>query len=268
VNAPDVPPPEGRSGLARLVRDLLALDRRALAILVTVPIVLTVLEYYGLPWHYTRWNPPRQARITGEPGPPGLSWMAAIELPGPSALHSYIWWGFACLVLLVLVPMAVGACVGASPRQLGVRLKGTGREARTYVALFALFFPVVWLVSQSPHFQRTYPFYKPVGPLGLDFLAFEAIYCLQFFAIEFFFRGFIVLGLKPRLGVAGVLAMLAPYCMIHYYKPFPEAMGAIGAGLVLGLLSWRTGTVLYGWFLHYAVALSMDLLALHQTGRI
>ena len=77
-----------------------------------------------------------------------------------------------------------------------------------------------------------------------------------------------VLGLKSRLGIASVLVMLTPYCMIHYYKPFPEAMGAIGAGLVLGVLSYRTGTILYGWFLHYAVALSMDLLALGQTGRL
>ena len=74
-----------------------------------------------------------------------------------------------------------------------------------------------------------------------------------------------VLGLKPSLGKASVLVMLAPYCMIHYYKPMPEALGWIGAGLILGTLSWRTGTRLYGWFLHYAVALSMDLLSLAQT---
>ena len=65
-----------------------------------------------------------------------------------------------------------------------------------------------------------------------------------------------------------VLVMLAPYCMIHYYKPMPEALGSIGAGLLLGLLSWRTGTIVYGWFLHYAVALSMDLLSLSQSGRL
>jgi hypothetical protein len=91
---------------------------------------------------------------------------------------------------------------------------------------------------------------------------------MQFFAIEYFFRGFMTLGLKPRLGSASILVMPAPYCMIHYYKPFPEALGAIGAGLVLGVLAWRTETIIYGWFLHYAVALSMDLLALWQIGRL
>ena len=71
---------------------------------------------------------------------------------------------------------------------------------------------------------------------------------------------------RSALGRASVLVMLAPYCMIHFHKPMLEAFGAIGAGLVLGHLAWRTGTIVYGWFLHYAVALSMDLLALHQAG--
>jgi hypothetical protein len=152
----------------------------------------------------------------------------------------------------------------ASPRELGVRVKGTGKDAWTYLLLFAVFAPVVWAVSQRDDFRQVYPFFKPrrnAEPWA--FVAFEAIYFLQFFAIEFFFRGVMVLGLKPALGRASVLVMLAPYCMIHYHKPMAEAFGAIAAGLVLGCLSWRTRTIVYGWFLHYAVALSMDLLALH-----
>lgn len=273
--APPVPPlgtpspPAGeRSGIRRLVQDFLGLDRCTLAILVTVPVVLTMLEYYGLPWHYTRFVE-RRGHIVANRPPPFAEWLEGLTLPGPLELQRYVWWGLACLVLLVVVPSLVAAAVRLSPRDIGLRLRGTGRDARTYLLLYLVFLPVIWLVSLRPDFQHTYPFYKPRGgELGTNFLAFEIVYCLQFFAIEYFFRGFIVLGLRPRLGAASVLVMLAPYCMIHYYKPFPEAMGAIGAGLVLGLLAWRTGTIVYGWFLHYAVALSMDLLALGQTGRL
>ncbi|MHC5010490.1 MAG: CPBP family intramembrane glutamic endopeptidase [Planctomycetota bacterium] len=273
IPAPPQGPLEGsdteRSSLTGLVRDILGLDRLAVAILVTVPVSLTLLEFYGLPWHYTRHSVGRETRMAADRDPPFVEWIGRIDFPGPPALRPYLWWGIACIVLLVLIPMAVGAAFGASPRRLGVRLKGTGRDALTYGLLFLVFFPVIWLVSRSPEFRNTYPFYPRDGSdLGVDFLVFEAVYCLQFFAIEFFFRGFMVLGLKPRLGTASVLVMLAPYCMIHYYKPFPEAMGAIGAGLVLGMLAWRTGTIMYGWFLHYAVALSMDLLALGQSGRL
>ena len=280
-NQPDADFPRRRraSGIRWLIRDFLALDRRALVILTSVPVLLTILEYYGLPWHYTRSRLPaemgrgftvRDPHISFKPPPPGWDWIPEIKVPGMEAsfvLQSYLWWGLACIVLMIIAPLLIGKAVGASPRELGLRIKGTLRDAKTYLLLYVIFFPVIWIVSLSSHFQQTYPFYKPPnGELGPDFFLFEAVYFLQFLGIELFFRGFIVLGLKPRLGLASVLVMLAPYCMIHYYKPFPEAMGAIGAGLVLGLLAWRTGTVIWGWFLHFGVAITMDLLALKQTG--
>ena len=201
--------PSSSRGVVGLVRDIASLDRRTLAILFTVPVVLTLLEYYGLPWHYTRFTE-RRPRIAVDRDSSLVGLLGGITLPGPADLRRYLWWGLACLVLLVVVPSLVAASARVSPRELGLRLRGTGRDAWTYLALYAVFFPVIWLVSQRADFRQTYPF----------------------------------------------------------YKPFPEAMGAIGAGLVLGVLAWRTGTIIYGWFLHYAVALSMDLLALEQAGRL
>jgi hypothetical protein len=272
---PLAPPEEPRGGIRQLFRDLFALDRGALAILVATPVLLTLLDYWGLPWHYTRWTersrggaPMSQA---AERSPDLVAWLGNPELPGSPELRPFLWWGAAVLVTMILLPILV-AWLGAGlrPSQIGLRVRGTLRDAPVYALIYVLFMPVVWLVSQSPDFQRTYPFYPPArqGRLGGDFVAFEAVYCLQFLGVELFFRGFLVLGLKRAIGLSSVLVMLAPYCMIHYYKPMPEALGSIGAGLLLGLLAWRTGTIVYGWFLHYAVALSMDLLALHQTGKL
>jgi hypothetical protein len=275
----DEGPPRRRRGdplgLIDLVRDLLRLDRAALVILVMVPVALTLLDYYGMPWHWSRYEETHTQlagrRMQGaEPRIPPMSreLIGSIDLPGPPELQPFVWWGLACLVTLILMPLLAGALVGRSPRSLGLRLKGTGREAPTYLVLYLVFLPVVWMVSRWPGFLATYPFFPPArqGGLTATFWTFEAIYCLQFLGIELFFRGFIVLGLKPSLGRGSILAMLAPYCMIHYYKPMPEALGAIGAGLVLGSLAWRSGTIVYGWLLHFAVALSMDLLALHARG--
>jgi len=270
-------PGEAR-GLRGLVRDLLSIDRGALAILVCVPFVLTLLDYYGMPWHAPQraevpnYRPNRERRpsmsvkeLRRSPAP-GAEYIQDLKIPGSPRLKIWVWWGAACLLFLVLIPALVARLFAKrSLRDLGLRVKGTGRDALTYLALFAIFFHVIWLVAQTTAFQKTYPFF-PLAPgegISKDFLIFEAIYCFQFFAIEFFFRGFLVLGLKRVLGWASVLVMLAPYCMIHYYKPMPEALGAIGAGLVLGTLAWRTGTILYGWALHFGVALSMDLMALY-----
>jgi hypothetical protein len=273
---PLLPPEEPRGGFRQLFRDLFALDRGALAILVAAPVLLTLLDYLGLPWHYTR-GLERSGHVgvqmteTRARSPDIVAILGNPEMPGPEAVRPFLWWGLAVLVTMIVLPLLVARLgAGLRPSQIGLKLRGTLRDAPVYALLYALFLPVVWLVSRSPHFQQTYPFYKPAGagPLGSDFLLFEAVYCLQFLGVELFFRGFLVLGLKRALGLSSVLVMLAPYCMIHYYKPMPEALGSIGAGLLLGLLAWRTGTIIYGWFLHYAVALSMDLLALHQTGRL
>jgi uncharacterized protein len=271
---PTLPEDPARGGFRQLFRDFFALDRGALVILVAAPVLLTLLDYFGLPWHYTRLSERRHEGFMGVSPPRAPDLAKALgnpELIGPPSLWPFVWWGIAVLLTMIILPILI-AWIGAGlkPRDIGLKVKGTLRDARIYLVLYLIFLPVVWLVSQSPDFQRTYPFYPQarLGKLGSDFWMFEGIYCLQFLGVELFFRGFLVLGLKRALGLASVLVMLAPYCMIHFYKPIPEALGSIGAGLVLGLLAWRTGTIVYGWFLHYAVALSMDLLALHQTGRL
>ncbi len=56
--------------------------------------------------------------------------------------------------------------------------------------------------------------------------------------------------------------MIVPYCMIHYGKPMPETLGAIGAGLILGTLAMRTKSIWGGVLIHIGVAMTMDVLAL------
>ena len=102
------------------------------------------------------------------------------------------------------------------------------------------------------------------GRSAVDFAAWQALYALQFVSLEFFFRGFLVHTLKRDLGAHAVFVAVVPYCMIHFQKPLPEALGAIVAGIVLGTLSLRTGSVLGGAAVHVAVALTMDVLALAQ----
>jgi membrane protease YdiL (CAAX protease family) len=50
--------------------------------------------------------------------------------------------------------------------------------------------------------------------------------------------------------------------MIHYGKPLPETLGAIGAGVILGTLAMRTRSIWGGVLIHIGVAITMDMLAL------
>ena len=99
-------------------------------------------------------------------------------------------------------------------------------------------------------------------------IVWEIFYFLQFISLEFFFRGFLVHGLKKEIGDYSVLVMVIPYCMIHFQKPFLETIGAIFAGLILGYLSLRKNSIATGIALHFSVAITMDVFALYHLGYI
>ncbi len=82
------------------------------------------------------------------------------------------------------------------------------------------------------------------------------------FSWEFFFRGFMLFGLKQRFGNYSILIQTIPFAVMHYSKPFPEAIGSIVAGLFLGVLAFETRSFIYGAAIHWLVAMTMDLVAI------
>jgi membrane protease YdiL (CAAX protease family) len=146
----------------------------------------------------------------------------------------------------------------------GFKLEGALKNWQLYLAMALFMLPVVYICSRTPNFQSHYPFYRlSYGESWYpNLLIWELFYLLQFIGLEFFFRGFMVHGLKEKMGIHAVFVMVIPYCMIHFGKPFPECLASIGAGLILGYLSYRNNSVMLGIAIHYAVAISMDVCAL------
>jgi membrane protease YdiL (CAAX protease family) len=217
-----------------------------LIVLVTVAVALTLQEYVGERDFFRRHFPRLAAGDYGE-------------------LRTYAWWSGWRFAGYVLLPVAVILCTpGQRLRDYYLSLRQLGRHYRIYLLLFLLVLPFVIGAAQFRAFYHTYPFYKWANRSALDFWAWEALYALQFVSLEFFFRGFMLHGLRRRLGASAVFVMVVPYCMIHYGKPMAETFGAIVAGLVLGTLAMRTRSIWGGALIHIAVALTMDLLAVSQ----
>ena len=128
--------------------------------------------------------------------------------------------------------------------------------------------PLILLASTTNSFQHKYPFYSPPFGESLwpNFIIWQCLYLLQFFALEFFFRGFMLHGIKKRFGFYSIWVMMIPYMMIHFQKPMPETIGAIFAGIILGALSLKSRSIWLGVAIHYSVAITMDLAALWQKG--
>jgi membrane protease YdiL (CAAX protease family) len=164
----------------------------------------------------------------------------------------------------VLVPLLACRLWLVPRRDLGLTLPRHASQLRPYALLFVAVLPLLVLASWRPEFRVYYPFYRRAGDSWLDLCVWEAMYAFQFFCVEFFFRGFLLGATRRSLGSHAVLAAMVPYCMVHFTKPLLEVLGAIPAGVVLGLLALSTRSIWGGVLLHVAVALSMDLLALSQ----
>ncbi|HLA96219.1 MAG TPA: CPBP family intramembrane glutamic endopeptidase [Pyrinomonadaceae bacterium] len=180
------------------------------------------------------------------------------------------WWVGVVTVFYVVVPaIAVKFFYREKLADHGLRFGIEPGFWKLLGVCIAIMLPLVYLMSLTAGFAAKYPFlriYDGQPYLGRTLLIWELIYFLQFFGLEFFFRGFLVHSLKKSLGLYSIFVMTVPYCIIHFSKPPAETFAAIAAGIFLGWLSYKNGSIWLGLILHCTVAFSMDIFALHAKG--
>lgn len=178
--------------------------------------------------------------------------------------YHYLYWAISSVVFYLALPVIVILFYFKEDlSDYGWKRQNFFGYYKIYLIALLIILPLVFLASFSSSFRETYPFYVPArDELFPKYFAWEFFYLIQFFALEFFFRGFMVHGLKKELGVLSVFIMTVPYCMIHFEKPLPECIGSIFAGIFLGLMSYKTQSVWMGSLMHAAVALAMNWLGL------
>jgi len=232
-------------------------DRRPFLAMVICAIMLTMQEYYGGRSFFDETLAPKLSAFD-------IAHHNALRFLKYNELWGFGWWVFARVLGYVLVPFPVFKALFPkdSLLDLGLRTKGFFKHAWIYGLFLGLVVPAMLIVSAQPDFGNYYPFYKLSSRSWFDFLMWEAIYFVQFFALEMFFRGFWLGVLRKSFGSGAIFAMAVPYCMIHYGKPYLEASGAIIAGIALGSLSMKTKSIYQGFLVHITVAGSMDWLAL------
>jgi membrane protease YdiL (CAAX protease family) len=250
-------------------------DFRPLAALVVGALCLTGMEYLGSGYQlgdllFTGFE--RALRIFGgaseEEAVLGASdrlWsLRASRLWG---LYEFAYWAAWRVLAYFIVPAILITRVFREPLSAyGLRLKGLREHAWIYGVCVLAVLPLVVAASFRADFASYYPFYKNAGRSWVELVAWELMYALQFVALEFFFRGFWLFACKRAMGSYALAATLVPYCMIHFGKPWAEALGALVAGVVLGTLALRTRSIWSGAFIHVTVAVGMDIAALLQTG--
>lgn len=238
--------------------DLSSIDRRAVTALVYAACGLTCI-------FYLKDQQAVAAFLSGTFLADFGNWIANSpdnNLPGLG------WWVFIVTVFYILIPVLIIKLVWrADLKDFGLRSGFENGFWKLLAVCTAIMLPIVYLLSLTEGFATKYPFlniYNGEPYLGGTLIAWELIYFLQFVGLEFFFRGFLVHSLKPSLGLYSIFVMTVPYCMIHFSKPPAETFAAIAAGIFLGWLSYRNGSIWMGLILHCMVALAMDLFALYN----
>lgn len=240
--------------------DLAKLDRRAVFALVYAAIGLTCITYLK--------NPDYLELILKNTRLADIGAEAAH--PNANNLYGLIWWVFVSVTFYFVIPaLFVKFVQKRNLSEIGLSAKIEPGFLKLLLVCIGVMLPIVYLMSLTGSFSGKYPFLKVYNGYpywSTTLLIWELVYFFQFFGLEFFFRGFLVHSIKPSLGAYSILIMTVPYCMIHFQKPMPETFAAIFAGIFLGWISYRNGTIWLGLVLHCTVAFSMDILALYNKG--
>ena len=179
-------------------------------------------------------------------------------------LAYFLGWGIFTTAIYLLIPLVAIYALKESPREYGLTLNKGGIFIYALAPIALL--PVTYIVSKNPEFQNTYPFLSKPNSIE-EFVYWEIIYVLQFFALEFFFRGYLFHSILRFTHVlpASILASI-PYMMIHFVKPTPETIASFFGGVFLCWLAFKYKNILIGFYLHIVLAISMDIFVLYHKG--
>lgn len=147
-------------------------------------------------------------------------------------------------------------------------------DLRPYWQVLMIVLPLVVIASFEKSFQAYYPVYQryevtaannPTGlPEWLFGLGYEIGYGMDFFNVEFLFRGALVIGVSQLIGKEAILPMVGVYCFLHFGKPMGECISSIFGGYALGVIAYYTRNIWGGVIVHVGLAWMMEAAAFLQ----
>lgn len=179
---------------------------------------------------------------------------------GPVEVGAAVYQFVGCFVLLGVAPvLVVKFGFRERLRDYGVSL-GIGRRTLvTFLCFTPIFALAAWWSSDDPVILQKFPINPRAGQSPAMFTMHAVTYLLYYVGWEFYFRGFMLFGLRQSLGdVNAVLIQTMASVLLHIGSPASEAFGAILAGLLWGMLAIRTRSLLSGLGQHYVLGITLD----------
>ena len=182
---------------------------------------------------------------------------------GKDFLYSRIYWLLSDGVLMIFVSvLSVKFILKKNLSDFGFTL-GDKKFGFLSVLIFYLFMlPLLWIVSASESFSLTYPQGGPALRENISLLLlYEICIIIYMLGWEFLWRGYMLFGLKEKLGYYAIFVQMIPFFILHKGKPDLELFGSILAGIILGIQALRSRSFIYAWILHSIIMISIDTIS-------
>ena len=186
----------------------------------------------------------------------GFACAAAHRYQGQPPAFDVRWLG-ASLLFYFAIPLATAwLLLGTRARNLGLTLGEWRFGLQSFLAAAAVTTPVIWLASRNPNVQAQYP------QVHTDhFWPWATFMLIDYFALEFLWRGYFQIGLGDRIGPLNALMIqVGAACLVHWNKPEAETLASIVTGTYFGLLSWRTRSMVWPMLIHAWMGILIEYL--------
>jgi uncharacterized protein len=182
---------------------------------------------------------------------------------GRDKLMSRLYWLLSDgLVMFVLSVFSIKFILKGKLSDFGFTLGDKKFGLITSLLFFIVMLPIVWIVSSSESFAITYPLGGSELKTNLVlFLLYELCVLVYMLGWEFLWRGYMLFGLKVKLGYYAIFIQMIPFFILHRGKPEIELFASIIAGIILGIQALRSNSFFYCWLLHSCVMISIDTIS-------
>ena len=190
-------------------------------------------------------------------------------IPGCDGMTASLFMFGSAFILFGVIPLIIlTRAFGESPADYGVQ----AGDWRTGLRLNAILIPLIavallYPASHNGEIRQAYPFAPEAGRSPGAFLLFQAARGVFYYtAWEFFFRGFLLFGLRRRVGDwLAVCIQTIPQCLWHIGMPTGELLLSIAGGLMFGTIALRTRSIFWPMLVHYSIAIILDALIIFQS---
>jgi membrane protease YdiL (CAAX protease family) len=165
-------------------------------------------------------------------------------------------------VFYFLIPVGIVVLVlREDPRRFGLSL-GDWKKGAILTALGIVFMAVVIAgLGRMEEFRSYYSLSSFRFSQQREMVEFALRQLVYMFSWEFIFRGFMLFGLRERLGPLAVWIQAIPFAIMHVGKPELETLSTIFGGAAFGYIDLESRSVLPSVIIHWAIYVMMVVAA-------